>query len=257
MKNLINQNFIITKVVYCYKNHLPKGKIRTLSSPARPCHCFAFVLSGETEYVTDSFRKFTVKAGDVLYLSQKEKYVIDVKTDDYKVIVIDFYLNANDKLKSDSLKCNNLEVKSLFEKAVRIYDKESSVKNAKLIAVANEIYATLLEEKDYSSSKEKECVSLATEYIRNNFERPSLSSSEIANVCKISEVHLRRLFKKVLGVSPLKYVNDLRFDKAEKLLSVNEIPISQIAESSGFSDAYYFSKAYKKRYGYAPSKRYF
>lgn len=255
MEGLINQNFIITKVVYCYKNHLSKGKIRTLSSPKRPCHCFAYVLSGETEYVTDTFRKFTVKANDVLYLSEGQRYVIDVKTDDYKFIVIDFYLNTKEKLKSDCLKSDNPELKSLFEKAVRVYDKDSSVKEAKTVAIANEIYATLLEQKNYTSSKEKEVVYKATEYIRKNFDSPTLSSLEIASYCKISEVHLRRLFKKALGVSPLKYVNELRFEKAEKLLSFGEISISQIAENCGFSDVYYFSKAYKKRFGYSPSKR--
>ena len=255
MEGLISQNYVITKVVYCYKNHLSKGKIRTLSTPKRPCHCFSFVLSGETEYTTDTLRKFTVKKGDVLYLAEGQRYIIDVKTDDYEFIVVDFYLNTKEKLKSDVISTSNVELKSLFEKALRIYDKDSSVKESKMVSIANEIYATLLEEKDYSSSKEKEYVKKATEYVKNNYDRSDLSSKEIANYCNISEVHLRRLFKKILNISPLKYVNELRFNEAEKLLSFSETPISKIAETTGFNDVYYFSKAYKKRFGYAPTKR--
>lgn len=254
MERLLKENFIVTKVIIAYKNKLPIGKIRTMQTPPRYCHCLAYVISGECEYTTDELRRFTVKGGDVLYLAQNQLYTMDVKTNDYTVLVMDFTLDTADKLKSDRIKTDNIEVKSVFEKIITLYNSESSIKNAKLCSLANKVYAILCEDKNYSSSFDRQKVKIACDCIAKNFEDPNFSCEMLAKECKVSDVHLRRLFKKVLGISPVKYLTNLRFNKAETLLALSELTVSQIALQCGFSDVYYFSKAYKKHYGHAPTK---
>lgn len=254
MERLLKENFTITKVLIAYKNTLLHGKLRTLNTPKRPSHCLAYVVSGECEYVTEERRCFNVRSGDVLYLAQNQLYTMDVKTDNYEVMVIDFFLDTEDKLKSDCIKTDNPEVKSAFERIITLYNSESPVKNAKLCSLANKIYAMLCDEKDYSTSYDKQKINTACEYIRANFANPELSCKEIAKACNVSEVHLRRLFRKTIGISPIAYVTNLRFDKAQNLLVLSELTVTQIALQCGFSDVYYFSKAYKKHYGHAPTK---
>ena len=254
MERLLKENFTITKVLIAYKNKLPIGRIRTLNTAPRPNHCLAYVTSGECDYYTDEGRSFTVRGGDVLYLAQNQRYVINVKTNDYSVIVMDFLFDTTDKLKSDCVKTDNPEIRTAFEKIITLYNSESAVKNAKLCSLANKIYAMLCEDKNYSSSYDKQKVQNACSIIAKNFENADFSCNALAKECNLSDVHLRRLFKKVLGISPVQYLVNLRFDKAIKLLSLNELSVSQIAVECGFSDVYYFSKAYKKRYGHSPTK---
>ncbi len=253
MERLLKENFVITKVIVAYKNRLARKKIRTLLTPPRHSHCLAYVVSGECEYTTDELRNFTVRGGDVLFLAQNQLYTMDVKTDDYTVLVMDFSLDTTDKLKSDCIKTDNPEVRTVFEKIISVYNSESPVKNAKLCSLANKIYSLLCEDKNYSSSFDKQKVRQACEYLAKNFEHPDFSCEHLAKECNISNVHLRRLFKKVLGISPIQYLANLRFDKANRLLALSELSVSQIAVECGFSDVYYFSKAYKKRYGHSPS----
>jgi AraC-like DNA-binding protein len=68
--------------------------------------------------------------------------------------------------------------------------------------------------------------------------------------------YLRKLFKTELGRSPLEYLTDLRMYKARELLSDEKRnrPIAKVAEDCGFSDALYFSRVFKKRYGCSPTQ---
>ena len=65
--------------------------------------------------------------------------------------------------------------------------------------------------------------------------------------------YLCRLFKRELGTTPIRYHLDLRLEQAEQLLRSTTAPVTIVAERCGFSDPYHFSRAFKQRYGQAPS----
>lgn len=69
--------------------------------------------------------------------------------------------------------------------------------------------------------------------------------------------HLRRLFKKEMGMTPNDYLTHLRIDHARRLLALSDhggYTIKQIALMSGFQDPYYFSRLFKKMTGSSPSE---
>lgn len=43
----------------------------------------------------------------------------------------------------------------------------------------------------------------------------------------------------------LQYISDIRISAAQKLLKEGTMKISEVAETSGYSDVYYFSKKFK------------
>ena len=53
-------------------------------------------------------------------------------------------------------------------------------------------------------------------------------------------------------MSPVRFVTKMKVDYAKELLVTNRYSIKQIAEMSGFEDASYFSKVFKKRTGFSP-----
>ena len=75
-----------------------------------------------------------------------------------------------------------------------------------------------------------------------------------ANLCNMSEVNFRRLFKEYTGFSPIDYRNDLRLSNAKNKLQSGEYNVSEVAELCGFSNLSFFIRLYKKKYGYTPKK---
>jgi len=78
--------------------------------------------------------------------------------------------------------------------------------------------------------------------------------SYYANLCDMSEVNFRRLFKEYTGHSPIDYRNDLRLSHAKNKLQSGEYNVSEVAEQCGFSNLSFFTRLYKKKYGYTPKK---
>ena len=77
---------------------------------------------------------------------------------------------------------------------------------------------------------------------------------ELAYRLATSERQLFRKMKELTGMTPNKYIRELKLYKAKRLLE--EVSFKTVAEVSyaiGFEDPHYFSKIYKKRFGKKPS----
>jgi AraC-like DNA-binding protein len=70
----------------------------------------------------------------------------------------------------------------------------------------------------------------------------------------MSEVYFRRLFKEEYGVSPQKFIIDLRIQNAVALISTGYYSLKEVALMSGYSDYKYFSIEFKKAMGVSPSQ---
>lgn len=75
---------------------------------------------------------------------------------------------------------------------------------------------------------------------------------ELARQLGVAYSYFRREFKRHTGLSPHRYLNQMRLEKACRLLGSTEEPIKSIAERLGFSSPFHFSAAFKQRYGAAP-----
>ena len=98
----------------------------------------------------------------------------------------------------------------------------------------------------YETAERKALICLP-EWCQGTFE-PSLAA-----LCGISTVYFRKTFETVFGVSPIRYLHDLRIGKAKAILSGDYDSIRQVAESTGYSSVYHFSKMFKLYTGQSPS----
>jgi len=78
--------------------------------------------------------------------------------------------------------------------------------------------------------------------------------TRLASRLGVSDRHLRRIFEDRLGVSPLQYLLTRKLLTAKQLLSDTALPITQIAQSSGFASLRRFHAALGERYGLSPSR---
>ena len=72
--------------------------------------------------------------------------------------------------------------------------------------------------------------------------------------CNISKYHFCRIFKTVTGMSTMQYLNDYRLKIADAMLNSTKNSIAEISVKCGFDDVSYFSRLYKKHFGYTPGK---
>ncbi|ERL64769.1 response regulator transcription factor [Schleiferilactobacillus shenzhenensis] len=66
--------------------------------------------------------------------------------------------------------------------------------------------------------------------------------------------YLGTLFKKEVGISFSRYLNELRMKKAAELLRQTNIRVVNVASFVGISDSSYFGKVFRQQYGVTPAE---
>jgi AraC-like DNA-binding protein len=80
----------------------------------------------------------------------------------------------------------------------------------------------------------------------------SVSIADMAKELGYHRTHLSKLFRKDRGMSPVRYLQKIRMERA-KLLLHEPLTVEQVAASVGYADPLYFSKAFKKWVGCTPT----
>ncbi|MBQ2741308.1 MAG: helix-turn-helix transcriptional regulator [Oscillospiraceae bacterium] len=91
------------------------------------------------------------------------------------------------------------------------------------------------------------------DYIEKHFAE-KITLDDLANEVHFNKTYFVKRFQVFWGMPPMKYVNNVRLEKVEKLLVSSDDSIKDIAEKTGFSSIHYLSRKFKERYGVAPSE---
>lgn len=91
------------------------------------------------------------------------------------------------------------------------------------------------------------------EYINTNYQNP-LSLEILADMCHGSPYHLQRTFKRIVGQTPMEYIQHIRVTKAMKKLQNVEKSIAKIGLEVGFSNTSYFITLFKNKTGFTPKQ---
>lgn len=90
------------------------------------------------------------------------------------------------------------------------------------------------------------------EYIHTSYNQ-KFTLESLASRFATNRTTLNNLFQKACGMTVIAYLNTIRLDVAASLLRNTELPISTIAERTGFADDSYFSRAFRKKTGLPPA----
>jgi transcriptional regulator GlxA family with amidase domain len=95
----------------------------------------------------------------------------------------------------------------------------------------------------------------AIEFIDANLDT-AITIEDLARATGVAGRSLFRHFQHARGVSPLRYIRDLRFQKARQALlrAPPEGSVTAVALSCGFSHLGRFAGEYRKRFGETPSE---
>ena len=93
---------------------------------------------------------------------------------------------------------------------------------------------------------------VALSYIHNNLDK-EVALNEIADLCKMSQGYITRIFKRYYGIGAVDYAHLVKMIWAKLYLACTELSISDISYSLGYNDPGYFGKVFKKYEGVTPS----
>lgn len=79
-----------------------------------------------------------------------------------------------------------------------------------------------------------------------------LQVDRLAAIAEMSRAHFVRSFTAATGTSPSAFVLERRLERAERLLLATELPVIEIARLTGFSEANYLAKVFRRERGLAP-----
>lgn len=96
-------------------------------------------------------------------------------------------------------------------------------------------------------------LSPAITYIAGNYMN-DISIDYLAQLCHISTSHFRRIFKKVLGWTPLDYVQLMRITRACALLYNCDNSITEVSLQVGYPSTSSFNRQFNRIHGISPSQ---
>lgn len=88
--------------------------------------------------------------------------------------------------------------------------------------------------------------------INEHISEPLTDTSELAEMMQISRSSLFRKMKALTGVTPNEYVIIYKLNKSIEILKNEDLSISEVAYSLGFSSPSHFSNTFKNRFGVSP-----
>lgn len=102
-----------------------------------------------------------------------------------------------------------------------------------------------------SSDQNNKLISMAKKFVKENVANV-INLQDVASRLNISSGYLSTIFKQSTGISFIDYVTEIKIEEAKKLLKESNYKIYEIAEMTGYENAYYFSKVFKKVTGITP-----
>ena len=228
-------------------------------------YVIGFIEDGQ-RYLSCKNKEYTIQPGDLLLFNPGDNHTceqIDGKTLDYRCINI-------------QREIMNEAVYEITGKGYLPYFTTSVAFHSELVSLLKELHLVIMqEEKDFRKEEifflllkqlieefTDEFLSLNSEqnmetkaiceYLEKNY-RNNITLADLSNLTGLSKYYLLRSFTKQKGISPYRYLETIRIDKAKKLLEQGVLPID-VALETGFTDQSHFSNFFKKFIGLTPKQ---
>ena len=225
----------------------------------RPTHGIAFNVGCDLTYRFAGGEALRCGVGECIYLPRGSFYTVDkyetMADSTVGTYAINFQILSEKEFSPRIFRIKGAdEIFSSFARAESAWRKRQSDYLEECLMSLYRILGLMRRERDKYSPKKRALDSLtpALEYINDNYTRGGISLSDLAALCGVSEVYLRRLFQSAFSVSPAVYMRNMRIKYSKQLLRSGECSVTDAAMLSGFGDTSYFSREFKKSEGISP-----
>lgn len=210
-------------------------------------------LCDEAIYTLPTGEKLHFGFGDVVLLPKNTEYSVKFVShskDTAEVILVRFLLfddygneiMLGDKITRVATKTGT-HMHSLFMDVLNTYNRITAPNGNYKIKLYN-LFEHIIETMANDSNRLGDVIS----YINNNL-NSDLSIPTLSRVAMMSNSNLRKVFTALFGISPKKYIDTLKINKAKDLLLNADLSVQEISQMLNFYDTAHFSKTFKKIVG--------
>lgn len=254
--------YICNKNVHISERHINKNHIV-------PMHWHEFfelevVFEGSATHIINN-TEFELKAGSAYIITYCDFHQI-IPHEDLKIFNLSFMPSQlNEKLANefytsavefisffDNESFN--DICDIFKRALNYKSSDFPFEDILLNAVATEIIIYFLKHcKSFSKSSTPIVIQQAINIINSNFCK-NITLLQTAEKLNISPNYLGSLFKKQVGISFNRYLNNIKLEFACGQLLTSQKSIKKIALESGFCSVEYFLSVFKRYIGMTPTE---
>ena len=110
---------------------------------------------------------------------------------------------------------------------------------------------SLLTQPEKADDYRVQIIKSSLEFIRKHYQE-KIYIRDLAGNASMNEQYFCRFFKKILGKSPITYINEYRIKQAIILLQTTDSPVMDICLDCGFNNLGNFLREFKKDTGFTP-----
>ena len=103
----------------------------------------------------------------------------------------------------------------------------------------------------YYRQNQDAIINKCQEWAAHNY-KTSAPVQALAKLSGLSPRSFERRFKSSTGMTPLDYVHALRLEEAKQMLETSEMSVEAIASETGYEDASFFGRLFRRRVGLTP-----
>jgi len=154
---------------------------------------------------------------------------------------------------------NNIDLATTINKLIKECMSTSITKDALADLTLQELLIRIIQTQTIKSLDEGLTIDAnnpifeVTEFIKLNL-KGNINLKSLSDQACMSTTSFYRFFKRELGMSPIEYVLNEKIKYAKKLLRNPTIQINEVCYLSGFEDANYFIRLFKKHEGITPKQ---
>lgn len=215
----------------------------TFKVPSRAHAALVYRIKGSANFVFDNDLGINTCEGEIFYCPANVGY--SVTYDDGEIIAIHFsgegFGNSPEVIKASV----SAKAQSLFERAYSVWLDNRRNCKLELVSVFFEILSVCYAD-EQSDARPESPFDKATRYFVDNAFRSDLLISDVCSFYYISESGFRKHFNTKYGMSPVKYITEMRLRRAEKLLIETDDTVESIAMQCGYEDVKYFCRVFYK-----------
>jgi AraC family transcriptional regulator of arabinose operon len=221
-------------------------------------HDLTFIVEGKSDYFING-EKFTVEAGDMLYApSGSIREAQTFKEAPMRSFTFNFFWEGEDnhvQLPFETV-TRNWRTKEILEdikEFSHVWMGKQPFYKMKARAIFQLIVYRLL---SIAHHQETPLIDLRIQkvmtYIMDHYSE-EVTIKELADWVALNPVYLGKLFKQNTGSTCKEFINKVRVNNAEMILSAGGFNVSEVAAHCGYQDVAYFSNVFKNIKGYPPS----
>lgn len=197
----------------------------------------------------------SIQKDSLLFVHCEDSYAVRTKAFG-RCIAIHFTVSTPIDMHFSVFDCTDQpQVKKEFLKILSAWNRHNEIAEYECLSSFYKLWAQLLHFEQKYRSPAVPCgtaLSVARNYLAENFQDPLVSIAQAAQFAGISERWLCSQFQEVYQMSPIKYLTSLRITAALEILKTQNYTVSEIAASVGFSSANYFIRVFRSEIGMTP-----